>query len=430
MDIALLLFLILLNGLFAMSEIAVISSRNARLQKLANDDNQGARAALKLKNEPSSFLSTVQVGITMVGILSGAIGETALADPLAAWFMEFPIIKPYARGIAITAVVIGLTYFSVVVGELVPKRMGLLAPEKIASFIALPMKFLACAAKPLVWFLSASSNFLLRLLNKNPTEDPPVTNSEIRLLMAQGTEAGVFHQSEQTLVANVLRLDEQNLRAIMTPRNEIYSLDLNKQDSELRSSLSECPYSRIVICRGGLENILGLLRAADLLKTALANEPLEIEKMLHPPLFMWEGHSTAQIIESFRKTNLQCALIVDEYGELQGLVTLTDVLTAIVGGLPSASEQEVDDFIERPDGSWLVDGSASMEHLKTRLCIDETFTGEKQNAYFTVGGLVIHLLGRIPAETDTIEENGYRFEVVDMDGHRVDKVLVAKISGD
>jgi putative hemolysin len=426
MDIALLFFLVLLNGLFAMSEIAVISSRNARLQKLANDGNHGARAALSLKIDPSPFLSTVQVGITMVGILSGAIGETALADPLTTWFMEFPVIEPYARGFALTAVVIGLTYFSVVVGELVPKRMGLFAPEKIASIIALPMKFLARVAKPLVWFLSASSSFLLRILNKKPAEEPPVTNAEIRLLMAQGTEAGVFHESEQAFVANILRLDEQNLRAIMTPRNEIYTLDLNKSDTELRSSLSECPYSRIVICRGGLENILGLLRTADLLKTALANEPLEIEKMLHPPLFMWEGHSTAQIIESFRKSNLQCALIVDEYGELQGLVTLTDILTAIVGGLPSASEHEVEDFIERPDGSWLVDGSASIEHLKTRLYIDETFTGEKQKAYFTVGGLVIHLLGRIPAESDIIDEKGYRFEVVDMDGHRVDKVLVSK----
>lgn len=205
----------------------------------------------------------------MVGILSGAIGETAVADPLTAWFREFPIIEPYARGIAITAVVIGLTYFSVVVGELVPKRMGLLAPEKIASFIALPMRFLARAAKPLVWFLSISSTLLLRLLNSNPSQDPPVTNSEIRLLMAQGTEAGVFHESEQTLVANVLRLDEQNLRAIMTPRSEIYTLDLNKPESELRNSLGECTYSSIVVCGGGLDNILGFLRTADLLKTAL-----------------------------------------------------------------------------------------------------------------------------------------------------------------
>lgn len=426
MDIAILVFLILTNGLFAMSEIAVISSRNARLQKLASDDNRGAQAALKLKNEPSSFLSTVQVGITMVGISSGAIGETALADPLTAWFMEFPITEPYARGIAITAVVIGLTYFSVVVGELVPKRMGLLAPEKIASMIALPMRYLARVAQPLVWLLSISSTLLLRLFNNKPSQDPPVTNSEIRLLMAQGTEAGVFHENEQSLVANVLRLDEQNLRAIMTPRSEIYTLDLNKSDSELRNSLADCTYSRIVVCRGGLENILGLLRTADLLKTALANGPLDIEKMLHPPLFMWEGLSTAQVIESFRKTNLQSALIVDEYGELQGLVTLTDILTAIVGGLPSAMEHEGDDFIKRQDGSWLVDGSASIEHLKTKLSINEAFTGEKQNAYFTVGGLVIHLLGRIPAETDTIVEKGYRFEVVDMDGHRVDKVLVSK----
>ncbi|KAB2888103.1 MAG: HlyC/CorC family transporter [Desulfobulbaceae bacterium] len=428
MEIFLLFCLILLNGAFAMSEIAVISSRNARLQKLANDGNLGARSALDLKNEPSSFLSTVQVGITMVGILSGAIGETALADPLAAWLGGFPVIAPYARGVAMTAVVVGLTYFSVVVGELVPKRMGLLAPEKTASIIALPMKLLSRIAIPLVWLLSVSSNLLLRLLRKKTAEEPPVTNSEIRLLMAQGTEAGVFHASEQTLVANVLRLDEQNLRAIMTPRNELYLLDLNTPEPELRISLAGCPFSRIVICRGGLENILGLLRTADLLRNALVNEPLEIESLLYPPLYMWEGLSTAQVLENFRKTNLQCALIVDEYGELQGLVTLTDVLTAIVGGLPSASEHDVNDFIERQDGSWLVDGAASIEHLRMKLDIGERFPGEKQNAYFTVGGLVIHLLGRVPAETDAIEENGYHFEVVDMDGHRVDKVLVSKVS--
>ncbi len=426
MDLILLLFLILLNGLFAMSEIAVISARSARLQKLANDGVPGAKSALQLKNEPSSFLSTVQVGITMVGICSGTIGETALADPLAGWLSGIPTLAPYARILALVVVVMGLTYVSVVVGELVPKRMGLLAPEKIAALIALPMKFLARISTPLVWFFSSSSNLLLRLIDRHPSNEPPVTNSEIRLLMKQGAEAGVFHENEQTLVANVLRLDEQSLRAIMTPRKEIYTLDLNMADGEIRTRLADCRYSRIVVCRGGLKNILGLLRAADLLKAALVCGPLEIESLLHPPLYMWEGVNTAQVIENFRKTNLQCALIVDEYGEMQGLVTLTDILEAIVGNFTSVRDPADDDVVSRQDGSWLVDGSTPIEHFKKELHIKTVFPGERKNAYVTVGGLVIHCLGRIPTEAETFTKGGYRFEVVDMDDNRVDKVLVIR----
>ena len=425
MDILLLLLLILLNGVFAMSEIAVVSSRNSRLQKLANDGSSGAHSALQLKNDPTVFLSTVQVGITMVGILSGAIGESALAEPLTAWLTGFAPLAPYARPLAVTAVVAGLTYFSVVIGELVPKRLGLLSPEKTAAFISLPMKGLASVAKPLVWFLSLSCNFLLRLAHRRPPQEPPVTNAEIRLLMKQGAEAGVFHESEQALVANVLRLDERSLRSIMTPRQEIFTIDLDKPEEEIRRRLAECPYSRVVVCRKGLDNILGLLRTADLLKTFLAGEPLAIEEILHPPLFLWEVVSTTQLIENFRKANLQCALIVDEYGELQGLVTLTDVLAAIVGSLPFGLTDH--DIVKRQDGSWLVAGSTSMDHLKMELKIGAKFSGEKDNVYVTVGGLVIHLLGRIPTEADIVEEQGYRFEVVDMDGNRVDKVLVAKI---
>lgn len=426
MDILLLLLLILLNGAFAMSEIAVVSSRNSRLQKLANDGSSGAHSALQLKSDPTIFLSTVQIGITMVGILSGAIGESALAEPLTALFAGFDPLAPYARPLAVTAVVIGLTYFSVVVGELVPKRLGLLAPEKTAAFIALPMKGLAAVAKPLVWFLSLSCNALLRLAHRRLPEEPPVTNAEIRLLMKQGAEAGVFHESEQALVANVLRLDERSLRSIMTPRQEIFTLDLDKPEDEIRRRLAECPFSRVVVCRKGLDNILGLLRTADLLKACLAGEPLAIEEILHPPLFLWEVVTTTQLIESFRKANLQCALIVDEYGELQGLVTQTDVLAAIVGSLPFGPSDR--DIVRRQDGSWLVAGSTSIDHLKMELQIGGRFPGEKDNFFVTVGGLVIHLLGRIPSEADTVEELGYRFEVVDMDGNRVDKVLVARIA--
>ncbi len=228
MDIALLLFLILLNGVFAMSEIAVVTSRKARLQRLADDGSPGAHSALSLHTEPSSFLSTIQVGITTIGILSGAIGEAALADPFAVWLSGFPLIAPYAEGIALTIVVAGLTYFAVVVGELVPKRLALIAPEGIASLISRPMILLAKAARPLVWLLSSSSSLLLRLTGARRKEEPPVTDEEIRVLMEQGAEAGVFHESEQVIVSNVLRLDDQRIESIMTPRKDIYLLDLNR----------------------------------------------------------------------------------------------------------------------------------------------------------------------------------------------------------
>ena len=319
-----------------MSEIAVVSSRKSRLQKLAEDGSPGAQSALDLSNEPTAFLATVQVGITTVGILSGAIGESALADPLTAWLSGFATIEPYAKGVARALVVIGLTYFSVVVGELVPKRLGLLVPEKIASLIAKPMNLLASVARPLVWLLSWSSTILLRVIGARRRDEPPVTNDEINVLMGQGASAGIFHESEQAIVSNVLRLDEQRIGSIMTHRNDIYVLDLDLPADEIRTCLAEAPYTRIVVCRDGLEHIVGILRTADMLKLALAGEKLDVEHFLRPALYVPEGVSTTHLLENFRKARQQCALIVDEYGELQGLVTLTDVLTAIVGDLPSS----------------------------------------------------------------------------------------------
>jgi putative hemolysin len=427
MDIALLLFLILLNGVLAMSEIAVVSSRKARLQRLSDDGSPGAESALALHNEPATFLSTVQVGITTVGILSGAIGESALADPLTAWLAGFALIEPYARGVALTVVVVGLTYFSVVIGELVPKRLGLLAPEKTASLIAPPMNMLARIGRPLVWLLSASSSFLLRMMGAGSKEEPPVTDEEIKDLMEQGAEAGVFHESEQAIVSNVLRLDEQRIGAIMTHRNDIYVLDLDEPEAVIRNHIAETPYTRIVVCRGGLDHIVGVLRTADLLKAALAGEAMEVEKFLRPPLYVPEGVTTTHLLENFRKAHQQCALIVDEYGELQGLVTLTDVLTSIVGELPSSDIPEEQDMVAREDGSWLMDGSVTVERVKNVLEIDSDLPGEEENAFNTLGGFVMHVLGRIPAVADHFEVAGCRFEVVDMDKNRVDKMLVARV---
>lgn len=428
MDIFLLLLLILLNGVLAMSEIAVVSSRKSRLQKLADDGSPGAKSALELSNEPSGFLSTVQVGITTVGILSGAIGENALADPLTNWLSGYSLLEPYARGFSLTLVVIGLTYFSVVVGELVPKRLGLLAPETIAALIATPMNVLARVTRPLVWLLSSSSSLLLRLLGARHRGDPPVTDDEINVLMEQGAEAGVFHESEQVIVSNVLRLDEQRIAAIMTHRNDIYVLDLDEPEDVIRTNLAESPFTRIVVCRDGLDHIIGILRTADLLKLALAGEKLDIERFLRPALYVPEGVSTTHLLESFRKARQQCALIVDEYGELQGLVTLTDVLTSIVGELPSSDTAEEQDIVERTDGSWLVDGGVAIERLKQVLKIEDDLPGEDENAFNTLGGLVMYVLGRIPAVTDQFDAAGYCFEVVDMDKNRVDKMLITQLA--
>src|SRR5574343_113486 len=401
MDIFLLVVLILINGVFAMSEIAVVSSRKARLQNLADDGSLGAEAALSLHQEPSSFLSTIQVGITSVGILSGAIGEAALADPLAEWLAGLPLLAPYAKSVALTITVVALTYFSVVVGELVPKRLAMLAPEGIASLIARPMLFLAKVTHPLVVVLSGSSTAILSLLGARRKEEPPVTNDEIKVLMEQGAEAGVFHESEQEIVSNGLRLDEQKIAAIMTPRREMFVVDLDEGDEAARQRIIDTEFSRVVVCRDGLDHILGILQTGDLLKKALPGHCInaaDIESVLHPPLYVPESVTTTQLLESFRRARLQFALIVDEYGEVQ-----------------------------RVDGSWLVDGDVGIERFKSVLDIDEDLPGEDENNFHTLGGFIMHALGRIPTPADHFDAVAWRFEVVDMDKNRVDKVLVSAV---
>jgi putative hemolysin len=430
MDIVLILLLILLNGVFAMSEIAVVSARKARLQNLAESGSPGAEAALTLSQEPSNFLSTIQVGITTVGILSGAVGERTLADPFGEWLARMPLLEPYAKGIAFTVVVVGLTYFSVVVGELVPKRLGLLAPEGIASLVARPMMWLSSLGKPLVVLLSTSSDVLLRLLGARRKEEPPVTDEEIKVLMEQGAEAGVFHESEQEIVSNVLRLDEQRIRAIMTPRKDMYAIDLDDDEAEIRQRVAESPYHRVVVCRDGVDNVVGVLQTGDLLKRAIAGQSLgaaDVESVLKPPLYVPETVTTTQLLENFRQSRMQFALIVDEYGELQGLVTLTDVLTSIVGEIDIPSALEEQDVVQREDGSWLIDGGVSVERFKSVLDIDDELPDEDENEYNTVGGFVMHTLGRIPVAADHFDCVGLRFEVMDMDRTRVDKVLVSRL---
>lgn len=425
MDLGIILLLIVLNGLFAMSEIAVVSSRKARLQRLAEDGSQGAQAALKLHSEPSRFLSTIQVGITSIGILSGAVGEAALADPLTVWLAGLEFSPEYARAIALTITVVLLTYLSVVVGELVPKQLALLGPERIAALVARPMGWLSRLTGPLVWLFSASSGAVLRLFGARRSMEPPVTDDEIKVLMGQGAEAGIFHESEQEIVSNVLRLDEQRVAAIMTPRKDLYLVDLADPEEEVRRRVADCPYARVVVCRDGLDRILGILQRGDLLKQVLEESRLDIKKALRPAVYVPESVTTTHLLESLRRNRAQLALVIDEYGEVQGLVTLNDVLAAIVGDMPGQDDDGEQEVVEREDGSYLMDGGLSIERLKSVLEIREELPGEEENAFHTLGGLMMHQLGRVPQEADYFLLAEWRFEVVDMDKNRVDKVLVS-----
>jgi putative hemolysin len=424
MDIGLILVLIVINGIFAMSEMALVSSRKTRLQKLSADRKSAANTALKLHAEPSRFLSTVQVGITSVGILSGALGEDALTMPLREQLSAIPWLAPYADGLALSLTVVLITYFSVVVGELVPKRLALLRPESIALFVARPMNALAVIASPLVWILSASSNVLLKIMRVNRTPQATVTNEEIKLLMELGSEAGVFHASEGHLVANVLKLDEQRVGAVMTPRQDMFVIDLEDESAEVMAQIAESDYSRVIICRGSLEHIVGILHRSDLLKIVMSGAEVNIAKTVRPALYVPDSMSLTHLLEFFRESKADFALIVDEYGELEGLVTLSDVLKAIVGDLPSEDDEFDPDIVRREDGSWLVDGGLSIKRFKSVVGIADDLPGESDNSYNTIGGFILFFLEKIPRVADHFEYADWHFEVVDIDGTRVDKVLV------
>jgi putative hemolysin len=426
MEVLFLAVLILLNGVFALSEIAVVSARKTRLQQWSDEGRAGAAAALHLANEPGRFLSTIQVGITTIGILSGALAEASVAQTLAASLAQVPAVAPFSEGIAIGIVVVTITYLSVVIGELVPKRLALVNPEAIASVIAQPMQWLSRVSSPLVRFFNLSSEAVLRLVGAREAGEPPVTEEEIKVLMEQGTEAGVFEESEQTLVSNILRLDEQPVGAIMTPRVDIFYLDLEQPYEENRKQLLDCPYSRMPVCKDGLDNVLGILESKALMRQSLRGEAIDLTGSLARPLYVPNSISSMELLETFKKNRMHVALVVDEYGEVQGLVTMNDVLEAIVGDIPSAEAAGDEEAVQREDGSWLLDGMLSLDKFKEIFELEELEEEDTGN-FHTLGGFVMLRLGRVPAVGDHFEWNGLRFEVMDMDRHRVDRMLVARL---
>jgi putative hemolysin len=425
-DAILVLFLILLNGVFAMSEIAIVSSRRARLTQLAEAGSTGARRALTLASEPTRFLSSVQVGITVIGILNGAIGGAALAAPLRAGFAQFPPIAPYADGLSLAVMVVALAYVSLILGELVPKRLALTNPERIASLIAGPMDLLAAIGRPIVSLLTVSTDTILRLLRVSIVKPPAVTVEEIKVLLEQGTQEGVFEAAEHQMVTNVLTLDDRHVGAVLTPRTEVVYLDVRDALEVNRERLRRDPHQVLPLCDGGLDNVLGFVRTTRVLGQLLSDQPLDLTTIVEPPLFVPEPMTLMTLLEQFKRTRLPVALVVDEFGAIDGLVSLSDVVSSIVGELPPDPGEEPM-VVHREDGSWLFDGAVDLDTLVRTLDEEDLLTEEDRQHYHTLGGIVMLALGRVPHTGDLFEKNGFRFEVMDMDRNRVDKVLVRRL---
>ncbi|MBD1868272.1 HlyC/CorC family transporter [Oculatella sp. FACHB-28] len=423
-EILIILLLVIANGVFAMSEIAVVSARKARLQELAEDGDAKAQAALELANAPNRFLSTVQVGITLIGILAGAFGGATLAGRLAPYIGLVPLLKNYSQAIAFGLVVAIITYLSIIIGELVPKRLALASPEKIAASVAIPMQWLSRIAYPVVYLLTSSTDSILRLLGAGGASDEPlVTEEEIKVLIRQGAEAGTFEIAEQDMVERVFRLGDQHVASLMTPRFDITWLDINDSTEVNRQKMIESRHSRFPVCQDNPDHVLGVVNVTDLLARSLLNRPLDLIDILRQPLFVPESTRAFKVLEMFKQSGTHIALVVDEYGVTQGIVTLNDVMEVIIGDVPFADQPHESPAIQREDGSWLLDGTLPIEKFKEIFEIEE-IPGEDRGNFQTLGGFVITQLGRIPTSSDHFEWNNLRLEVMDMDGNRVDKVLV------
>lgn len=428
-EIIFIILLILANGIFALSEIAVVSSRKTRLQERVLKGDSGAEAALEMINSPSKFLSTVQVGITLIGTLAGAYGGATIAEDLAESLRAVPRIAPFSDVLSIVIVVLAITYFTIVLGELFPKRLALSSPERIASFMAPSMRAFSTLASPAVYVLSVSTELLLKIFGVKPGQEPTVTEEEIRILIDQGTTAGVIEEEEQDIVERVFRLGDQRTEAIMTPRAEIVWLDIDDILAEIQKKISSGPYSIFPVSRGRLDQVLGVIQAKDILSITMSNEKVDLKSFLLPPLFVPESMRALKVLERFKQTGIHLAIVVDEYGSVSGIVSLTDVLEALVGDIPHIEELDEPQIMRRDDGSWLVDGAVPIQDLKEVLQIGQ-FPKEDEGLYQTAGGFIMTTMEKVPATGEYLDWERYRFEVVDMDGQRVDKLLITIIASD
>lgn len=421
-EMLIIVLLAIINGFFAMSEVALLSARKTRLQHLAEHGSERAQHALDLLQDPNNFLSTIQIGITLVGVLSGAFGGATIAEQIATFVqVHYPPLAGYSESIGITSVVVIITYLSLILGELVPKRLALNQPERIASLVARPMASLSRIGAPLVALLSASTNALLWVFQVRRSDTPAVTEEDVRALIRQGTQTGVFEKGEQQIVDRVFKFADRRVTAIMTVRADIDWIDINDPRATIVEKIRRCNHAKLPVADQDLDHTIGVVIAKDYLTT---DKDTDIRHLLRPPLFISEGMPALKVIEQFRKTSMHIALVVDEYGTVQGLVSATDVLEALIGNLPDeeATEEAV---VQRPDGSWLVAGSLPIDELKDLLEIEsmpQEFAG-----FQTAAGFIIHHLGRIPKTADSFEFDDVRMEVVDMDGTRIDKILVTSL---
>ena len=423
------LFIILLvigNGILAMSELAVISARKARLKQLADEGNSGAQVALELASEPNQFLSTVQIGITLVGILAGAFGGATLAEVLGSQIKNVTLLAPYSEAIAVIIVVLIITYLSLVIGELVPKRLALNNPERIAVRVAKPMRLLSLIASPAVRVLSGSTDIVLRVLAAKPGGESPVTEDEIRMLIRQGTAAGVFEETEEVLVRNVFRLGDKLVNGLMTPRHQIAWLNINDSPAMNQRVIAERAYSRFPVYRDSIDNVIGIVRGKDVLAQLLSGREFDLNSVLQPPLLVHDGITAFKCLEVFKDSGRHIALVVDEHGGTEGLITHHDLLEAIVGVIAVAGRPVEPRAVQREDGSWLIDASMNIDEFKELFEI-KRLPREDEGMFQTVGGFMMTYLGHIPSVVERFEWAGLRFEVVDMDGRRVDEILVVRL---
>lgn len=423
-DIIIVLLLILTNGLFAMSELAVISSSKTRLLRHAEEGSSKARVALDLAENPNRFLATVQIAITLIGVLSGAFGGASLAGHLAATISSIPYIGRYSDSIALALVVGLITYFSLL-AELIPKRIAVSTPERIASAVAKPMARLAAITSPIIHVLSFSTDTVLRFFRFRLAKKAPVTEEEIRMLIGQATTAGVFEEAEHDMVERVFRLGDRRVGVMMTPRNKVLWLDINESPDKTRRKIAKSPYSWFPIGQKA-GHIQGVVHVRDIAANCLGGKPLDLRALMHKPLFVHESTQALKVLENFRQSGQQMAIVVNEYGTIEGIITLTDILEAIVGDIALPEVPEEPPIIQREEGVWLVRGMLPIDELKAFFHIRK-LPGERQRRFQTLGGFTMAHLKRVPAVADLFECCGYSFEIVEMEGRRVRKVLIKKI---
>lgn len=422
-DLLIVLLLILANGIFSMAEFALVSARKALLRTRAEEGDKGAKAALELAEDPNRFLSTVQVGITLIGILAGAFGGIRIAAYLEPVFLSIPALAPYAGGLSIIIVVLGITFVTMVLGELVPKRIGLHRPVEISSALARPMRALSWLAAPVVWLVSGTTDLVLRLLRIPPAERPAVTEEEIKSMLEEGRRAGILEAAEQDMMEAVFRFGDRRVEALMTPRPEIVALDLDDPPDVNWGKISSGGHTWYPVYRGSLDTIAGVVTVRDLVSQVMAGKKPDLVSVLREPIYIPEGRPALMVLDLLRTSRSHIALVTDEYGTIAGILSFHDLIEAIIGAVPSADHGKEADIVSRDDGSFLIEGLLPIEDLRERFGLD-TLPEEGEGYYRTIAGFLVYSLGHIPEPGEHVTWNGYRFEVMDMDGKRVDKVLL------